>query len=157
MYMKLGKILNEIIILSISLLLIIILINYSNEPGIIVSVDNTSKIDWYSTEYMSSGGDDFNLFIGWNIIFNILLIIICVLNIIINIFGKNIKHFSYYIYITIFIFQCFLLFLINLDINIINAMLLGDKYMIIWILIFGMGFLIVNINYILNRKSKYVA
>ena len=153
--MKLGKILNEMIIIVISLLSIIILRIYSNEHGIIVSVDNTGKIDWYSTDYMSSGGDDFILFIGWNIIFNILLIIICILNLIINISGKNIKHFSYYIYIIIIIFQCFLLFLINLDINIINAMLLGDKYMIIWILIFGVGFIIVNINHILNRKSKY--
>ena len=149
--MKYSRILNEITIISISLLLIIITKIYSNEPGIIVSIDNSGVVDWYSTDYMSSGGDDFDIFIGWSII------IICIINIIINMLGKNIKHFSYFFYMVLFIFQCFILFLINLDVDLINAMLLGDKYLIIWTIIFILGFIIINIYKIIDKKSKYVA
>ena len=155
--MRIFKILNELVVFTISLLLIIILNIYSNEPGIIIGRISKNDI-WYSTELQSSGGDEFYVFLV-NIYLNIISLAISGVNIIVNILVKKTLHFSYYCYMVLFVLQCFVVWLVDSDISIFGAMLLGDKFMILWGIVFFIGFLaiIISKRIVKYKNSKYVA
>jgi magnesium-transporting ATPase (P-type) len=138
------KYLNEI------LLLIIIGYLYSKEPGFIIEIDKNGILH-YSTELMSSGSNDFDIFIGWNYITNILIILTCIINIITNIFTKKKRHYYYIAYLIIFMLQGLIIFSINLDISIMDSVEYGDKYVLKWLLIYIIGFIIININRIIIK------
>jgi len=141
---------NEILLLGFSVILILILSRYSQEPGFIL--ENNNGDIYYSTQLMSSGGDDFDVFIGWNLILNIFIGFISIINIIINIFEKKERHFSYVIYFISFLLLGLLLFSINLDIPFVLIIVNKDKYFILWLIFFAIEFIIININRIIIKK-----
>jgi len=140
----------ELIVIIISSLLYIIGILYSNDQG------------FYSREYLSSGGDDFDIFISSTKIFFIGIIsgfLNLILNIILLKYKNKSINISNIIYLTIFFIQLFFLFLINLDTELIFEFIKFDLFSI-WIIIYFIGTLfllffmlyfkkyIVNIEYI---------
>ena len=144
------KYLNEILLLGFSIILILIGIRYSQEPGFIIE-NNNSNI-YYSTQLMSSGGDDFDIFIRFNFILNIFIGLISIINIILNTFEIKEKHFSYYFYLIKFSLQLFILFLINLDNPLLLIIVNKDKYFTLWLTFFIIEFAIININKLILKK-----
>jgi hypothetical protein len=124
---------NEILIIIISFFLFFIGILYSDDPG------------FYSREFMSSGGDDFDLFIGTTWL-NLYGIIFGMINLIVNIillkYKNKIINISYIIYMTIFVIQLFVLFLVNLDTSLLYVFFTFDLFSI-WIIIYIFGTLII--------------
>jgi hypothetical protein len=129
---------NETFIIIISFLLYIIGILYSNDPG------------FYSRELLSSGGDDFYIFIGMTKI-NIFGIIFGSINLIINIFlvkhQNKVINISFIIYIEIFIMQLISLLLINLDTSLVYVFFTFDLFSL-WFSIYIIGTIIL----ILSKK-----
>ena len=129
---------NETFIIIISFLLYIIGILYSNDPG------------FYSRELLSSGGDDFYIFIGMTRI-NIFGIIFGSINLIINIFlvkhQNKVINISFIIYIEIFIMQLISLLLINLDTSLVYVFFTFDLFSL-WFSIYIIGTIIL----ILSKK-----
>jgi hypothetical protein len=124
---------NEILIIIISFFLYFIGILYSDDPG------------FYSRELMSSGGDDFFLFIGATRL-NLYGIIFGIINLIVNVmllkYKNKIINVSYIIYMTIFFNQLFVLFLVNLDTSLLYVFFTFDLFSI-WIIIYVFGTLII--------------
>jgi len=129
---------NETFIIIISFLLYIIGILYSNDPG------------FYSRELLSSGGDDFYIFIGMTRI-NIFGIIFGSINLIINIFlvkhQNKVINISFIIYIEIFIMQLISLLLINLDTSLVYVFFTFDLFSL-WFSIYIIGTIIL----VLSKK-----
>lgn len=133
---------NEMLIIIISFFLYFIGILYSNDIG------------FYSREFMSSGGDDFDIFISMTKI-NLIGIIFGILNLIINLVLLKLKNkiinISYIIYITLFIIQLFTLFLINLDTSLLFVFFTFDLFSI-WFLLYIFGTSAIILSNIMIKK-----
>ena len=134
--------LNEFLIIIISFLMYFIGVLYSNDVG------------FYSREFMSSGSNDFDLFIAMTGS-NIAGIIFGVLNFILNIVllkNKNkIINVAFIVYLNIFIYQLFYLFLINLDTSLFFVFFTFDLFSI-WFLIYFFGTLSIIASKIIIKK-----
>jgi hypothetical protein len=134
--------LNQFLIVFISFFLFYIGMLYSDDIG------------FYSRELLSSGSDDFGIFIGTTFL-NFLGLIFGILNIIYNIIELKIRrkiiNFSYTIYIIIFVSQLFLIFLINLDTDLFYVFNTFDLFSV-WILVFIFGTLTIIISMKILKK-----
>ena len=126
----------EILIIVFSFILIIIGVLYSDDSG------------FDSREWMSSGGDDFDLFIGLTHL-NIYGIIFGFINVVINIIllnkYKKVIYISFIIYKTIFFIQLIVLFLIHLDTDLIYEYFKFDLYSL-WFSIYIFGILVITLS-----------
>jgi hypothetical protein len=143
-------------IVFFSILLCIIGLRYTYDPGFIISKKGDNI--FYSTELLSGGGDDFHIF-KLNIILNFILGFIGILNIIIKLFSREEEHFLYIVYTIFFFIQFLILWLINLDIDLLNTIKNGDTYFVVWMIVYIIGFIIVNISRIIikNKSKNYCA
>jgi hypothetical protein len=138
---------NEVFIIIISFLLFFIGILYSDDTG------------FYSRELLSNGSEDFGFFIGMTKL-NIFGIIFGSINVIVNIILLKLKNkivnVSYIIYMTIFIMQLLVLFLLNLDTDLVHVFFTFDLFSL-WfsIYIYGTFILILFTKLIRNSNVSF--
>jgi hypothetical protein len=124
-----------ILVFVFSIYLFIIGIIYSKQPGFIIG-HNTSGDRYYSTEIMSSGGDDFYIF-QLNTILNINIATLSSLFMGLNIVFKKALHKLFIIlFFFLWILELAIIFLINLDISLIRSILYGDYLLLFWLILF---------------------
>ena len=135
--------LNETLIIIISFFLYFVGILYSDKTG------------FYSREFMSSGGDDFDIFIGTTYL-NLYGIIFGIINLLINLrfmkYKNKIINISYIIYLTIFVMQLFTLLLVNMDTSLLIVFSTFDLFSI-WIIVYFFGTIIIISSKILIKRS----
>lgn len=135
---------NELLIMFFSLLLFLIGVLYSDDPG------------FYTRENLSSGGDDFDLFIGLTAL-SMLVFIFALLNLLANVFllktRKKIVRLSHHAFITICIIQLMGLCLIALDTSLMIVFFTFDLFSV-WVLMYSIGIIIIFINIFLTRKIE---
>ena len=133
---------NETFIIIISFLLYFIGILYSNDSG------------FYSRELLSSGSDDFDIFIGMTKI-NIFGIIFGLANLILNIillkYRKKIINISYIIYKVLFTIQFVILCFINMDTSLVYVFFTFDLFSL-WFSIYIIGIFILIISLKIIKK-----
>lgn len=123
----------QVFIFSISLLIIGFI--YSKQAGFIIG-QKINGNNYYSTELMSSGGDDFDIF-QFNTRINILLAILSLFFLSINLFFK--RTFQKLFLVLFFIFwglELFIVFLISLDVSLLGSIINGDYLLLIWLILF---------------------
>jgi hypothetical protein len=134
---------NDVLVIIVSFLLYFIGVLYSDDLG------------FYSRELLSSGGDDFDIFIGMTGI-NIFGIIFGSINLVINIFlikyKNKVLNISYIIYLILFIIQLLILLLINLDTSLVFVFFTFDLFSM-WFIVYIVGTFMVILSIRLIKKS----
>jgi hypothetical protein len=124
------------LILSCSIIALVVGYIYLNSEGLIVSIEENGAINYSNTFYKSSGSDEgFNLAIGF---MTFILSAIFSISNTFNLVSEKTLKITYSINYIVFIS---ILFLVSLDVSVVNSIKLGDSTLLFGLLITTVPFI----------------
>ncbi len=145
------------VIFFFSLLLVFVAMHYTQQPGFIIGI-NTDASYRYSTELLSSGGDDFDVFQFASSLSIAFLFIIPIVFLVEYHSKKDISRqlnqFTKRFFYCVYGIQLFILFSINLDISLWDSILFGDYILLIWMTVFVVEIFCVSFLFYFEKMSS---